>query len=214
MFKVNEFYFEYGKNDNNFHLKCPNITFEKGKIYLIKGTNGSGKSTLLNLFSGYFNNGNYFEINGISSLNKEKYREQLGYVPDTDLFPDDFFGNELVDLSASLFGLTKQVKNQNLQLFLELFPIANNLLKSKVSTYSLGQRKIMSFIFRLIHLPNLIICDEPFIGLDSTNFQHTKNLLTSFVKEKKCVLFSSNNKDTQDLGDKILIIENGVVKQI
>lgn len=214
MFKVKKFEFEYRKNDSKFHLSCPDLEFEKGEIYLIKGENGSGKSTLLNLFSGYFFNKDFFEINGISSKDRESYRMNLGYVSDNDLFPDDLIGKELLDLSSSLFNLTREQKNDNLRIFKDKFPIIENLLKNKARTFSLGQRKMMSFVFRLINLPSLVICDEPFIGLDSKNSKSIEDLLKFFVESGKCVLYSSNNSGYEYLGNETILIEDGVVKKL
>jgi len=214
MFKVKKIEFEYRKNDSGFHLSCPELNLESGKIYLIKGENGSGKTTLLNLFSGYYYNKDLFNIDGISSKNREIYRINLGYVSDNDLFPDDFIGKELVNLSASLCNLSALQKQENLNFFIKKFPIVENLLKNKVKTYSLGQRKIMSFVFRLIHLPKLIICDEPFIGLDPINSKIIENLLQDFSKSNKYVLYSSNNKAYEHIANETILIEKGVVTKI
>lgn len=206
------YYDKKGNNKAQVFLDF-NATFEDKKISIILGPSGCGKTTLLNLISGL--KGNYegeILFENVSTSTMTMRDRDLAYITqDTLLYPKmTVFENIAFPLKFTL--LKQEEINQRVR------DIANKLgighcLTRKPKYLSYGQQHRVSIAKALIKEPTLLLCDEPFTGLDPLIRDELTTLLKDYIKEKNitCLFVTHDYYEALRLGDEIFLIEDGVV---
>jgi heme exporter protein A len=173
-------------------FKDLNFTFDKPGVYGISGPNGSGKSTLVKIIAGIIGSskGKILHKLNDKELSEEHFHNHIGFVAPYLVLYEEFSTYENLKLFSDIRGIpfNKDRVDYLLNKFL-LFKRKDDLLK----TYSSGMKQRVKFIFALMHLPQLVILDEPTSNLD----EEGKNSVYEIVKEegqKNIVLIASNEK--------------------
>ena len=186
---------------------------KKGNIHGLLGPNGAGKSTFINILGGLVkkNSGNIkicvIDIDQNSKLSKFK----IGIVPQ-ELNIDPFFTPaELLELQAALYHLPKKAAKARIEQLLSLLDL-EEYSDRKTGTYSGGIRKRLDLAAGLLHQPDLLVLDEPTVGLDI----ESRFIVWEFLKQLKAagttVLITSHYLEEIDaLADNVAIIEQGEV---
>ncbi|NLL19746.1 MAG: ABC transporter ATP-binding protein [Clostridia bacterium] len=197
-----------GLTEVNLHIKS-------GKKTAILGVNGSGKSTLL-----YHLNGTILPQTGsVEILNKNvqkknlrEIRRQVGFLfdyPDHQLFSTTVYQD--IKFGLDNFGYAEEEKKERiLQVAkeLEITP----LLDYAPYQLSLGQKKKVAIAGLIVLEPSIIVCDEPFSGLDGYGLLQFKELLDGWVAEGKTIIFSTHDVDlTYEWADEVVILSDGKV---
>lgn len=185
---------------NNLQFK-----FDKSGVYGISGPNGSGKSTLVKIIAGIIGSSKGKIIHKLDDIEiaEEKLHNHIGFVAPYLVLYEEFSTYENLNLFAEIRGINfnKDRVDYLLHKFL-LFPRKDDLLK----TYSSGMKQRVKFIFALMHLPQLVILDEPTSNLDDEG----KNSVYELIKEegkKNIVLIASNEKSDLKMCSDIVYLD-------
>ncbi|MDO5713366.1 MAG: ABC transporter ATP-binding protein [Tissierellia bacterium] len=194
-------------------LKDINIHIRKGRKTALLGLNGSGKSTLLYHLNGTFlpQEGSV-EVLGLSveKKNLREIRKMVGFLfdyPDHQLFSITAYKD--IEFGLDNYHVEEEEKKRRIQ------EISNSLNITPLLEYppydmSLGQKKKVAIAGVSVLNPSIILCDEPFSGLDGVAITYFKEQLDQWVKEGKTLLFSTHDVDlTYEWADDVILLKDG-----
>lgn len=198
---------KYGNHVAVNHLS---FTIEKGKIYGFLGPNGAGKSTTMNMITGYMGaTGGTIKIDGIDIVqNPEKAKRNIGYLPEIPPLYTDMTVKEYLNFAAELKGLKKTEKNDNVEKIMkmvQLKDVENRLIRN----LSKGYRQRVGFAQAILGFPEVIILDEPTVGLDPKQIMEIRDLIKELGKDHTVILSSHILSEVSAICDQILIISKG-----
>lgn len=209
MIKVENFTKEY----NIDKRAVDDISFEArdGEIFGFLGPNGAGKSTTIKSIVGINSKTKgTISINGLTIEDDPiEYKKQFSYVPDNPELFENYSGNEYINFLADIYGIDTQTRKERLDYYLGFFDI-RDAMNDQISTYSHGMAQRLAIIGALIHDPQVLILDEPMVGLDAKSAYNLKEILRDRAKAGKCIMFSTHVMEVaQELCDRIGIINKG-----
>ncbi|WP_282929170.1 ABC transporter ATP-binding protein [Anaerococcus sp. Marseille-Q7828] len=205
----------FTKAYSNGKIAVDDISFDvrNGEIFGFLGPNGAGKSTTIKSIVG---------INSITSgsitmggLTMDEdpisYKKQFSYVPDNPELFENYSGYEYINFLADIYGIDEQTRKARLDYYLEFFDI-RMAMGDQIETYSHGMAQRLALIGALINDPDLLILDEPMVGLDAKSAYNLKNILRQRAKDCKSIFFSTHVMSVaQELCDRIAIINKGKI---
>ena len=211
MIKVENFTKEY----NIDKRAVDDISFEArdGEIFGFLGPNGAGKSTTIKSIVGINSKTKgEISINGLTIEDDPiEYKKQFSYVPDNPELFENYSGNEYINFLADIYGIDTQTRKERLDYYLGFFDI-RDAMNDQISTYSHGMAQRLAIIGALIHDPQVLILDEPMVGLDAKSAYNLKEILRDRAKAGKCIMFSTHVMEVaQELCDRIGIINKGKI---
>lgn len=175
------------------------------------GPNGSGKSTLLRVLStGIAPGGGSFSIGGLDGARrKREIRAKIGIMVDRPTHYGDLTGWQNAYLFARAYGLEeKKARSCLLELF-ELFDLAQ-YKDDKAKTYSYGMGKKLALIEAFAHGPEVLMLDEPSLGLDYTSQLAYQRKVRELAREGVAVLVASNQvNEVEALCDRVAFLRGG-----
>ena len=142
-----------------------NFRFDESGIYGISGPNGSGKSTLVKIIAGLISpsKGTVVHKLGSKEIIAEKLHNHIGFVSPYLVLYEEFSAWENLEIFAHIRGI--ELDKERVKKLLEEFLIYNRR-NDLVKTYSSGMKQRLKFVFALMHLPEVLIFDEPTSNLD------------------------------------------------
>ena len=190
-----------------------NITIEKGNLFGILGPNGAGKTTLLKILSTLIapDDGAVY-INKIDLIKKPiEIRKLIGYVAQEIALDKILTGRELLDFQADLYHMEKSKKLERIEFLIAKLEMGDWIDK-KCGIYSGGMKRRIDLASGLLHVPQVLILDEPTVGLDIESRNIIWELLENLKKDGMTIILSSHYLDEIDkLADKVVIIDGGKV---
>ena len=207
MIEVKNLVKKYGKHVAVDHL---NFTIEKGKIYGFLGPNGAGKSTTMNIMTGYLGatEGKVF-INGHDILEEpEKAKRSIGYLPEIPPLYTEMTVMEYLEFSAELKKVSKDERKEEIENAIEkarLKDVENRLIKN----LSKGYKQRVGLAQAILGFPEIIILDEPTVGLDPKQIIEIRELIRDLAKEHTVILSSHILAEVREVCDYIMIISKG-----
>ena len=190
-----------------------NILIPKGKITGLLGRNGAGKSTLMKCVLGLIT-----QYDGYIGLNGRDIREYTGGIVNyiSSLVDVRFFEDMTAYDNMNFLLLSQKLKrSQRKEMIFETLKKVGleNDSRNKVGSFSFGMKQRLALAQVFLSDAELIILDEPFVGLDPVGMEEMKRLLKDYTAKGKTILFSSHQlKEVEDLAESIIAIENGCVK--
>jgi len=180
----------------------------KGEIFGLLGPNGAGKTTTIRLILDIFKPESG-EVAVLGGPMTEATKDRIGYMPEErGLYQDIPLERCLVYL-GSLKGLSPTVVRQRAGEYLERFDLAAHK-NHKIKELSKGMQQKAQIIVTLLHKPELVIIDEPFISLDPVNTQLVKGLLRELRTQSVTLIMSTHQMhQVEELCDRILLINHG-----
>jgi ABC-2 type transport system ATP-binding protein len=192
-----------------------NISFEvkKGEIIGFLGPNGAGKSTTIKILCGLLAaTSGKVEISGISvASNPNKIKNRIGYMPENNPLPEDMRIIEYLNFRARLKGLSGEEANKRVQEVLELCDLHRKAKSKIISTLSKGFRQRVGIADVLLAEPELVIMDEPTIGLDPHQVLMMRKLLQSLKGQMTFVISSHILAEIEKVCDRVIIINRGSI---
>lgn len=188
-----------------------NLQIKDGIIFGFLGPNGAGKSTTLSLLNGSLKpTTGSVSINGFDlQKNPLAVKKMIGYVPDNPLLYEHMSGRAYINFVCDLFEVSHKERNQGLDKMATLFGL-DAVLDQKIRSYSHGMKQKVCIISALIHHPQILILDEPMVGLDPKSSFILKDLMRRFAKNGGTVFFSTHVMEVaENLCDEIGIIKKG-----
>jgi ABC-2 type transport system ATP-binding protein len=200
---------QYGSFTAVDHL---NLTIIKGEIFGLLGPNGAGKSTTILMMLGLTEpTSGSVKVCGINSTtNPMAVKTKVGYLPEDIGFYDDLTGMENLIYTAQLNQIPLKQARQKAETLLQRIGLNDNSNK-KVGKYSRGMRQRLGLADVLIKNPEVIILDEPTLGIDPSGVREFLELIVKLSKEEGItVLFSSHHlHQVQQVCDRVGIFVGG-----
>jgi ABC-2 type transport system ATP-binding protein len=194
-------------------VKDVSFKVEPGEIFGLLGPNGAGKTTTLRALCTLTTpDAGIIEVSGISVINNPRAaRKRLGYVAQEVALDKVLTGRELLQLQAALYHLPGAVGKQRVNTVLELLGLQEYADK-KTGTYSGGLRKRLDLAAGLLHAPDVLVLDEPTVGLDIESRFVVWDFLRKLRQAGTTVVITSHYLEEIDaLADRVAIIDRGVV---
>ena len=187
------------------------LTVPRGEIFGFLGPNGAGKTTTIRMIAGVLQpSGGRIEIGGDDlATDPVGAKSRIGYIPDRPFLYEKLSGGEFLRFVAGLWGKDGKVSEQRVEGLLELFSL-EEWRDELIESYSHGMRQKLLITSALIHQPELIVVDEPMVGLDPRSARILKDLLKAFVDGGGTVFLSSHTLEVVEaVCDRIAIIREG-----
>lgn len=194
------------------HLAVDDLSFkiEKGKIYGFLGPNGAGKTTTMNIITGYLasTTGDVF-VDEYNILDEpDLARKSIGYLPEQPPVYFDMTVMEYLEFAAELKKIPKNKRKQEIDEIMEMVKITD-MSRRLIKNLSKGYRQRVGLAQAILGYPEVIILDEPTVGLDPKQIIEIRDLIKS-LKEKHTVILSSHIlSEVSAVCDYILIISHG-----
>ena len=203
--------------DKNTTIAINDMTINKGEIFGFLGPNGAGKTTTIKMLVGLLKpSSGTIKVNDFDiSLQPKEAKKMFAYIPDNPNLYEKLTAREFVKFVANLYGIREckelDYKIQDLLDRVELSGKADNLIE----TYSHGMKQKVQIAAALIHNPEILILDEPFVGLDPAGVKIVKNILKEYADNGKTVFISTHILDVvENLCTKIAVIQKGRIRYI
>ncbi len=194
-------------------VKDVSFQVEPGEIFGLLGPNGAGKTTTIRCLCTLAKpDAGKIEVAGISVIdNPRAARQKLGYVAQEVALDKVLTGRELLELQAALYHLPNKVAKQRVDEMLAVLGLQEYADK-KTGTYSGGLRKRLDLAAGLLHQPNVLVLDEPTVGLDIESRVVVWNFLRQLRDAGTTVVITSHYLEEIDaLANRVAIIDQGVV---
>ena len=188
-----------------------NLSIQKGEIFGFIGPNGAGKTTTIKMIGGILEpTSGSVMIAGVSMKDQpEKAKSKIGFIPDRPYLYEKLTGMEFLKFVADLYGVDSDIFSEKAEQHLKMFSLldwSNELIES----YSHGMKQRLIMAAALLHDPEVIIVDEPMVGLDPVAIMLVKDLFRNLAKQGVTVFMSTHTlKIAEDICDRIGIIHKG-----
>ncbi|MDT9293691.1 MAG: ABC transporter ATP-binding protein [Arthrospira platensis PCC 7345] len=194
-------------------VKDISLEIQPGEIFGLLGPNGAGKTTTLrSLCTLITPDAGKLAVSGISVLDQPKLaRQRLGYVAQEVAIDKVLTGRELLQLQASLYHIPRPRIKERIETVSNLLGLGE-WIDQKTGTYSGGIRKRLDLASGLLHQPDVLVLDEPTVGLDIESRVVVWDFLRQLREQGITVLITSHYLEEIDvLADRVSIIDKGVV---
>ncbi|WP_053365486.1 ABC transporter ATP-binding protein [Bacillus sp. FJAT-27245] len=192
------------------------VTFEVGAGELVGliGLNGAGKSTTIKHIIGLMEpHKGEIRINGKSfKENKEEYRKQFTFIPETPILYEELTLEEHLELTAMAYGLDRAQYKERMPLLLKEFRMEKRF-KWFPAHFSKGMKQKAMILCAFLVQPSLYIVDEPFVGLDPLGIQSLLDLMNKMKQNGAGILMSTHILATAErYCDKFVILHEGKIR--
>ena len=197
------------KKYGSIHAVCDfDLKARKGEIIALLGPNGAGKSTLMNMITGFLSptSGQIFVEGEDISLNPEKAKEKIGFLPEGAPIYPDMSVKMFLKYMADLRGATKE----NLQQAIEMSNV-ENVLTQKVETLSKGYLRRVGFAQSVLSNPPILLLDEPTDGLDPNQKEHLRSLILSMSSQKTILISTHLLDEAEAICSRIIVMNHGKI---
>jgi len=187
------------------------LTLQKGEICGFIGHNGAGKTTTIKCCCGLLDfEGGEILLDGVS-VKKDPIgcKKKIAYLPDNPDLYEFMSGIKYLNFICDVFGISKTDREARIRKYGNLFGMTENL-GSPISSYSHGMKQKIAVISALCHDPEIMLCDEPFVGLDPSSAHAFKLAMREMCDKGASIFFSTHVLEVAEkLCDTIAIIKNG-----
>jgi len=195
---------------NNLAVDNLSFTVNKGQIMGFLGPNGAGKSTTMNIITGYISaTEGSVKINGVDIFDEpEEVKKMIGYLPEFPPLYPDMTVKEYLYFVADLKKVEKKQRKQMIADIMEatkITPMADRLIKH----LSKGYKQRVGLAQAIMGYPELIILDEPTVGLDPKQIIEMRELIKELSKNHTVILSSHIMQEVSAVCDTIMIIDKG-----
>ena len=194
------------------HTALDDVSFniEKGKVYGLLGVNGAGKSTTMNIITGYIPaTGGSVVVNGYDMAKKsDKAKKYIGYLPEIPPLYPDMTVMEYMKFVSGIKKLKRSDSGNSIEEAMQktgIYDCSHRLIKN----LSKGYRQRVGLAQAILGNPEVIILDEPMVGLDPKQIIEIRQLIRSLAKEHAVILSSHILSEVKAVCDYIMIISHG-----
>ena len=188
-----------------------NLSIGRGEIFGFIGPNGAGKTTTIKMMGGVMApTEGTITIAGIDmQAEPRKAKRKVGFIPDRPFLYEKLTGLEFMQFTADIYGVPEEQFPDKAAAILALFSLAdwsNELIES----YSHGMKQRLIMAAALLHDPEVLIVDEPMVGLDPLAIIMVKNLFKRLASQGVTIFMSTHTlKVAEDICDRIGVIVRG-----
>ncbi|MGL4450023.1 MAG: ABC transporter ATP-binding protein [Sarcina sp.] len=196
---------------NNLSLKV-----ENGELFSFIGHNGAGKTTTIKAMVGIntVEEGDIILNDTSIKTSPLAAKKKFAYIPDNPDIYEGLTGSQYLNFISDMFEVNTEDRNRIIKEYATLFEIDKDL-NSLISSYSHGMKQKLVIISALVHSPEIMILDEPFVGLDPKAALQVKNILREFCDKGGIVFLTSHVLEVvEKISDRVAIIKNGEIKAL
>ena len=194
------------------HIAVDHLSFrvEKGQIYGFLGPNGAGKSTTMNIITGYLaaTEGTVTIDGKDIQKDPEEAKRAIGYLPEIPPLYVDMTVREYLDFVAELKKVPKKERKQQIDEVMEMTQITD-MQQRLIRNLSKGYRQRVGLAQAILGYPEVIILDEPTVGLDPKQIIEIRTLIKDLKKKHTVILSSHILSEVSAVCDYVLIISHG-----
>lgn len=192
------------------------LQVEDGEIFAFIGHNGAGKTTTLKAITGIldFEQGDIL-ING-KSIKKEPIacKMQMAYVPDNPDSYENMKAIDFINFICDMYEVSQKERSKSIEKYVKLFGLQNDIY-DEIASFSHGMKQKVALIAALSHNPEVLILDEPFVGLDPKAVFDIKEIMKEMRKEGKTIFFSTHILEVAEkLCNRVAIIKQGKIIKV
>lgn len=194
-------------------VKSISFDVKKGEIMGLLGSNGAGKTTTMNMITGYISaTGGSIRVNGTDVLEEPmKAKKMIGYLPEqpplyTDMTVSEYL-NFVYDLKKVKLNITKKDHIDDVMNTVNVADVKDR----KIKNLSKGYRQRVGFAQALIGKPEVLILDEPTVGLDPNQIVEIREVIKSLKKEHTVIFSTHILSEASELCDRVAIMNNGSI---
>ena len=187
-----------------------------GEIFAFIGHNGAGKTTMIKSIVGILN----FDEGDILINNKSIKREpieckkMMAYVPDNPDLYENMKAINFINFICDMYEVSEEDRKERILKYSKLFEI-DDKLNDDISSFSHGMKQKVAIIASLAHDPDILIMDEPFVGLDPKAVYDMKEIMKEMVNAGKTIFFSTHILDVAEkICDRVAIIKDGKIVKV
>ncbi len=187
------------------------FTIPSGELFALLGPNGAGKTTSIKMLVGLLRpSQGIIRVCGHNIVtSSQSAHMHLGYVPDEPCLYDKLTGREFLWFIAEMFGLAHDAAQPRIEKEIEYFQLAE-FADDLAESYSLGMKQRLVFAASLIHEPNVLVLDEPMVGLDPWSVRIVKDRLKENTKKGMVVFMSTHTLAmAEEMADRIGVMVQG-----
>lgn len=187
------------------------LKIRKGELFGFLGPNGAGKTTTIKILTGLLSptNGqiNFDGIDIIKEPVKSKFK--IGYIPDQPFLYDKLTGREFLQFCGGLYNITSKKLEEKIDEVIQLLQLGEWINK-KTEDYSQGMKQRVAIASAFLHDPEIIIIDEPMVGLDPQTAKLVKKILKEIADSGKTVFMSTHSLNVvEEICTRVGIINYG-----
>ena len=194
-----------------------NLHIRPGEIYGFIGHNGAGKTTTLKSVAGIlqFDAGEIY-IGGDSVREKPlECKRKIAYIPDNPDLYEYMTGIRYLNFIADIFGVDAALRRERIRRYADAFELTGDLAQP-IAAYSHGMKQKLAIIAAWLHEPQLILMDEPFVGLDPKAAHLLKGMMREICDRGGAIFFSTHVLEVAEkLCDKVAkLIRSGTMEEV
>ena len=189
------------------------LTVERGELFAFLGPNGAGKTTTLRMIAGILrpNGGRVLIGDADVHRNPLAAKQRLGFIPDRPFVYEKLTGAEFLRFVAGLYGQEGDAVERRIAELLEAFELTR-WRDEVVEAYSHGMRQKLIISSAFVHRPEVIVVDEPMVGLDPKAAKILKDLFREYTRRGHTILMSTHTLEVAEvMCDRIAIIQHGKI---
>lgn len=186
------------------------LEIRRGEVFGLLGPNGAGKTTTVNLCVGLLApDGGSVELDGAGRPTSPGVRARIGVAPQNIAIYDELTARENLEFFARLYGLDGAARRERVRWALEFVGLADRA-HDRVQTYSSGMKRRLNLAAGLVHDPDLLICDEPTVGVDPQSRNAILERILELKQLGRTVVYTSHYMDeVERICDRVGIIDHG-----
>jgi ABC-2 type transport system ATP-binding protein len=187
-----------------------NLTLHKGEVLGLLGPNGAGKSTTMQMLTGNISpSSGEIKINGIDLLeNPQQAKQSIGYLPEQPPVYRDMTSNEFLNYCAALHDIPKSKRQAAKNTAIERCGLGN-VADKLIANLSKGYQQRVGIAQAILHQPQVVILDEPTVGLDPIQITEIRGLIRELGKDHSVILSTHILPEVQAVCDRVQIIKQG-----
>ena len=195
-------------------IAVEDLTMEvkRGELCAFIGHNGAGKTTTLKCVAGIlgFEEGGIY-VDGVSVAEQPiTTKKKIAYIPDNPDIYDFMTGMQYLNFIADIFGVSAEERRERIDKYAAALSLSEDEIATQIGAYSHGMKQKLVLIAAFLHSPDLILLDEPFVGLDPKASHVLKEIMRDFCSAGGAILFSTHILEVAEkLCDKVAIIKQG-----
>jgi ABC-2 type transport system ATP-binding protein len=190
------------------------LTVPRGELFGFLGPNGAGKTTSLRMIAGILKpTAGSVRIGGIDiNTDPVAAKAKLGFIPDRPFIYEKLTGAEFLRFVAGLYDQRGPIVEHRARELLALFDL-EEWRDELVESYSHGMRQKLIIASAFVHRPEVIVVDEPHVGLDPKSIKILREMLREYVNRGHTIMMSTHTLDVaEQMCDRIAIIANGEIR--
>ena len=189
------------------------ITIPDGELFGFLGPNGAGKTTTIKMITGLLrpDHGRVL-INGTDIQREpELAKRHIGYIPDVPFFYEKLSGMEFLQFVGRIYEMEEQVVRRQIDRYVQLFHL-ESYIHQRMEQYSHGTNQKIVFAAAFLHDPEILVIDEPMVGLDPQSARLLKDTLQEKVADGVTVFMSTHTLPVvEELCNRVGIIREGTL---